>query len=357
MTGQTTSRNFLVGEPFNQYYAQVQGPSDVYYEKFGPEGEWQFSGILGGSGDDSGAGIAVDPDDNPWLTGQTCSPDFPATPGYSYLKGRCGVFVVRLTNQPQTGTIESAMVFGGSELGDSGSAIVVDANRQAYVTGYTRSPFFPVTAAGYQTDPASTGAQAFVTKVDGLHWSYSTFLGGDGDTFGRAIAVNAEGQVSVAGETTSTQFPGAASVTPDPTAGFVSKLAPDLGTLFYTQIVGTAVRGVAVLEGLPGFPLSICTAGWSTGGNEDALVVRLNDTVPTTTTVSPAANPAIGNKAFLTVTVDSRSGWPMTGAVTVLADGMPVGTFTLTQASVYVIPTLTFGSHTIVARYSGAKKF
>ncbi len=356
ITGATTSRTFLVGEPFNYYYANVLGPSDVYYEKFGPSGEWQFSGILGGSGDDSGTGIAIDPDDNPWLTGQTCSTDFPATPGYNYLKGRCGVFVARIANQTQTGALASAMVFGGSEVGDSGSAIAVDASRQAYITGFTRSSQFPVTAAAYRTSPASGGVQAFVMKVDGLHWSYSTLLGGDGDTFGNAIAINAEGEVSVGGQTTSTIFPGTATFTPNPTSGFITKFPPDLSSVFYAQQAGASVQGIAVLEGLPGFPLSICTAGSDTGGNEDALVMRLNDTIPTTVTLTSPANPSSDNKLLFTAVVDSRAGWPEAGNVTFLVDGVPFGPYNIVL-SVYFSATLSVGSHTIQAKFNGVGNY
>jgi hypothetical protein len=83
VTGETTSRTFLVGAPGigSNYYAAVNGPSDVFYTKFDAAGNWRFSGLSGGSGADRGVGVAVDSDDNPWFTGQTCSPDFPATLG------------------------------------------------------------------------------------------------------------------------------------------------------------------------------------------------------------------------------------------------------------------------------------
>jgi len=58
VTGMTTSGTFLVGTPFNNFLAQVQGPSDIFYRKFDSAGDWIFSGLLGGSGDDIGAAVA-----------------------------------------------------------------------------------------------------------------------------------------------------------------------------------------------------------------------------------------------------------------------------------------------------------
>lgn len=183
VTGQTTSRTLPTGLAFRN--TGVNGPSDVFYAKYGPSGEHVLTAVSGGSGDESGAAVAVGSDDNPWFTGQTCSQDFPATPGFNNPKGRCSVFVLRLTNQPQEGTTQFATVFGGSELGDSGTGIAVDASRQAYVTGFTRSFLFPVEPGGYQTVPTSTGPQAFVVKFDGFgHFVHSTFLGANGNTFG-----------------------------------------------------------------------------------------------------------------------------------------------------------------------------
>lgn len=59
-----------------------------------------------------------------------------------------------------------SMVFGGSNGGDAGTAIVPNGSDAAYVTGYTHAANFPTTADGFQTVRASIGAQAFVTEVN-----------------------------------------------------------------------------------------------------------------------------------------------------------------------------------------------
>jgi len=275
VTGHIDSGKFLVGAPGQQYYAQVNGPGDIFYAKFGPAGEDVLRGLYGGSGDDISYGVAVDLDDNPWFTGQTCSPDFPATPGFGNLRGRCGVFVLRFTNQPRLGTTKFAAVFGGSEAGDLGSAIAVNANREAYVTGYTSSVLFPVRTGGYQTAFVWSGAEAFVTKLDGRgDFLYSTLLGSYGDTSASSIALNAAGEVYIGGNTSATSFPGAGPLTPNPRAGFVSKFSTDLSTLLSTTPQGTEVDGVAVSETLPGVtPSQIYTAGFQNINSDAAAFV------------------------------------------------------------------------------------
>jgi hypothetical protein len=364
VTGLTTSGTFLVGTPANNFLAQVQGPSDIFYRKIGSAGDWLFSGLLGGSGDDIGAAVAIDPDDNPWFTGETCSPDFPATPGYNYLKGRCGVFVARLTDQPEIGTIKSAMVFGGSDIGDSGTGIVVNSNREAYITGVTHTSLFPVTSNAYQTVPIwSAVAQAFVMKLDGLHWIYSTFLGGnDGDTIGNAIALNAEGEVYVGADTSSTFF--RTQPTPQQPIGVLCKFSADLSTLLSMTFLGDSVHGIAVLEGPPTVsgPLIYTAESFSNINTNslDAVMERVADEFPTTTTLISAPNPSVANtNVTLEASVNSAIGLPQGGQVLFLSDGAAtIGLATLSNGNAKIsVPLHAFGSYHFRAKYLTDGKF
>jgi hypothetical protein len=96
IAGETSSAGFTGGS--------TQATPDALILKVSPQGAFTWLKTFGGSGEDRASGVAVDGDDNPWFTGQTCSPDFPATSGFNNPVGRCSVFVVRLTNQPQQGT-------------------------------------------------------------------------------------------------------------------------------------------------------------------------------------------------------------------------------------------------------------
>lgn len=79
---------------------------------------------------------------------------------------------------------------------------------------------------------------------------------------------------------------------------------------------------------------------------------------PTTTTIASSANPSVfGQPVTFTVTVSSPAGTP-TGSVTVTADGIPLGSPTLSGGQAFVTTsTLAVGSHTIVASYPGDGTF
>ena len=145
----------------------------------------------------------------------------------------------------------SFSTFLGGSSGNAANAIAVDSAGSSYVTGWTTSINFPVTAGVYQTTnhgAASQSATAFVTKLDptGTALVYSTYLGGSGGDVGDAIAADAEGNAYVTGQTFSTDFPvtpGAFQTTNKAAAGadsnaFVTKLNPTGTALVYSTYLG-----------------------------------------------------------------------------------------------------------------------
>ena len=103
-----------------------------------------------------------------------------------------------------------------SYLGGSGDdyayAVAVDASGAAYVTGSTASTDFP-TASGYQNSNAG-GTDAFVTKLNaqGSGLVYSTYLGGGSNDEDYGVAVDLSGRAWVVGTTS----PGIGGGTPSP---------------------------------------------------------------------------------------------------------------------------------------------
>jgi hypothetical protein len=134
--------------------------------------------------------------------------------------------------------LEYSTYLGGSS-GDWGSAIAVDSAGNAYVTGHTDSPDFPE-AGPYQQDQA--GTDVFVTKLapSGSIVVYSTYLGGGGDDFGHAIAVDSSGTAWVAGRTSSDDFPTVNAYQADQAGvdAFVTRLAPSGSSLDYSTYLG-----------------------------------------------------------------------------------------------------------------------
>jgi Beta-propeller repeat len=93
----------------------------------------------------------------------------------------------------------------GGTAEDDGDAIAVDANGNAWVTGQTKSTDFPTKNPRYATYKG--GFDVFVTEFSPTgSLLYSTYIGGSSDDSGTAIAVNSSG-VFVAGGTKSTDFP------------------------------------------------------------------------------------------------------------------------------------------------------
>jgi hypothetical protein len=245
VTGVTFSADFTAGctAPCTVLKATRGGSSDAFVTKLNATGTaLVYSTYLGGSGSESGTGIAVHATGAAYVTGGTTSADFTAgcTAPCTVLDGSHGgledAFVVKLN---ATGTALVYSTYLGGSGSDTGLGIAVDAAGAAYVTGFTGSTDFTAgcTAPCTVLNGSLGGFDAFVTKLNatGTALVYSTHLGGSAHDTGRGIAVDAAGAAYVAGSTGSTDF----------TAGCTAPCT--------------------VLDG-------------SLGGIEDAFVVKLNAT-------------------------------------------------------------------------------
>ena len=98
VTGQTFSEDFPTASPSQ---AARLGSSDSFVAKLSPDGSaLAYSTYLGGSSFDFGEGVAVDPDGNAYVTGQTFSEDFPtASPSQAARLGSSDSFVTKLTSE------------------------------------------------------------------------------------------------------------------------------------------------------------------------------------------------------------------------------------------------------------------
>jgi hypothetical protein len=155
-------------------------PTNAFVTKLNPTGTaLVYSTYLGGSGTsgcafyDEGFGIAVDGSGDAYVTGTTCSTNFPVTTdAYQTVNNSTkaspeNAFVTKL-NPTGTALVYSTYL-GGSAL-DGASAIAVDGSDYAYVTGSATSTNFPATDGAFQvTNNALTTSgwgSAFVTKLN-----------------------------------------------------------------------------------------------------------------------------------------------------------------------------------------------
>jgi len=100
-----------------------------------------------------------------------------------------------------------ASTYLGGASFDIGYIIAIDSVGNVYVAGQTLSTDFPTTSGVYDT--SNNDGDVFVSKLNGDLTSLlaSTYLGGSADDFAFSLGINANGSICVAGWTSSTNFP------------------------------------------------------------------------------------------------------------------------------------------------------
>jgi len=169
-----------------------------------------YATFLGGGGgrENYAFGIAADSSGNAYVTGDTSSIDFPATPGSfdTTFDGVLDAFVVKLNAAGSA--LVYATALGGID-GDYGYGIAIDSSGNAYVTGWTSSADFPVTPGSFDTTFDGLLGDAFVAELNaaGNALIYATFLGGGDHEEAFSIAIDSSGSAYVSGNTRSADFP------------------------------------------------------------------------------------------------------------------------------------------------------
>lgn len=222
------------------------GNADAFVTKLNASGSnLIYSTYLGGNRHDFGNGIAIDTSGNAYITGSTGSSDFPTVSAlFGNNAGDTDAFITKLS---ASGNSLVYSTYLGGNGGDSGNEIVVDTSGDAYITGETQSNNFPTTASALFKNLAEGGVvDAFITKFNASGGSliYSTYLGGNGEDFGNAIAVDISGNTYITGKTTSTDFPILYAIFEDNAGGagsldaFVTKLDAQGSSLVYSTYIG-----------------------------------------------------------------------------------------------------------------------
>jgi len=247
----TSGNVYVAGNSYATWGSPVRpytGSADAFVAKLDGSGALQWNTFLGGSGDDSGSGIAVDTTGNVYVTG-TSSATW-GSPVLSYSGGK-DAFAAKLNN---SGALQWNTFLGGSDY-DFGHSIAEDTSGNVYVAGYSYATW------GSPILPYSGYYDAFAAKLDGtgiLQWN--TFLGSSSSDYGYGIAADTGGNVYVTGVSGAwgspvRQYAGG-------TDAFVAKIEPSGPVLFITP----DHREVSSAAGTTTFAVSNAgtgTIGWT----------------------------------------------------------------------------------------------
>ncbi|MDX1415700.1 MAG: SBBP repeat-containing protein [Candidatus Promineifilaceae bacterium] len=159
---------------------------------------------------DEGLDITVDDAGYAYVVGQTRSPDFCSffgdVPGYdtSY-NGSSDAFLLKVKSDGSG--LEYCTFLGGGDW-DAGTAVIVDENGNATLTGETWSTDFPTTALAY--NKYNSGQRdIFVATIDpsGTELAFSSYIGGSGQEKGSALVHLGSNIIALTGWTNSTNLP------------------------------------------------------------------------------------------------------------------------------------------------------
>jgi hypothetical protein len=230
------------------YNRTRSGPDDAFVTKLSADGSrLVYSTLLGGNFTDAPSGLALDAAGRPVVSGTTASVDFPTTAG-AYDRTLDGTnydaFVTKLSAD---GSSLVYSTFVGGDGGDNVRGLELDADGNAYFTGFTDSNNYPTTPGAYLRTRSGGTFDVFVTKLsaDGSALAYSTLLG-DTQTanFVFGIALDRQDDAYVTGHG-SPSFPVTAGVPADGD-GFVTELNQTGSALVYSRRIRADGQAIAV---------------------------------------------------------------------------------------------------------------
>jgi uncharacterized protein (TIGR03437 family) len=205
VTGSTYSNNFNTAGALQTI--NRGGKYDAFVTKINPAGSAiVYSTYLGGGGEDSGRGVAVNTGGNAFVAGITNSPDFNTrNPLQATITGAAeDAFLAKLS--ADGASVLFSTYFGGANI-DQAFGVALDAAGDAYLTGSTVSTDFPIKNA-FQTTNRGGSGDAFIAKIqgDGAQTLYASYLGGGGFDEAYGVALDAAGNAYICGQTASTDF-------------------------------------------------------------------------------------------------------------------------------------------------------
>jgi hypothetical protein len=295
VVGTSTSANFPTTS--GVFQRNLRGPRDSAIVKLKADGSGLIlATLLGGAGeDDAIMGIRLDHAGQIFVAGHTKSTDFPVTPSAAQarLGGASDCYLAKLSADARHLVYASYLGGQGNEFAEHRPWLNPDGS--ILLAGFCDSSDFPTTAGAYQQTLRGSG-DGFLVKLGpaGTNFTFATLLGGSGGENWLMPTVDAQGNIYIVGNTSSTNFP----VTPDAfqrtygggaNDGALAVFSPEGAELLYATFLGGSgedlIRSIALgpqgellLVGRttsPDFPITAGTVQPTYQGGGDAFVMKL----------------------------------------------------------------------------------
>jgi uncharacterized repeat protein (TIGR01451 family) len=224
-----------------------------------------YSSFLGGDGEEEGYGIFVDNDGGIYVTGHTQSTDFPTHQAIETgLTDGQAAYAAHIIDSAGVYTYAYSTYVNG---GYRGHGTAVDSGGNTYLVGYA-----------YSTETLYDIFAAQIITSSGVYtYGFLTILGGSSYDYGRDVAVDSGGNVYLAGQSESTDFPTTKALQTSmigPYDAIVAKIALGLNINKTVTPQVTLAPGDAIT-----YTLSFANEGLMTASD-----VWITDTVPLTVT-------------------------------------------------------------------------
>jgi hypothetical protein len=343
--------------------------------------------FVGGTGTDTGAGVAVDAFGNAYLVGTTTSPSSSFNPssstGFNPIKTNANTdgYLNKIDSAGQ-----NSLYFTYFANGQASAVAVVGTT--AYVTGKVASPggLGNVTATAAQPSFGGGANDAFLFRVEtsqsGLaSLAYSTYLGGAGDDAGYGVAADTSGKAYIAGSTTG-GFPVKNAIqgtygggNDDPFYAVINTTLSGAGSLLSATYLGSGADDLASSVAVSSTGVTYIAGFVSGAGGAFAAKIADGQEIGSVDLAGNAGGVGTVVKGSTLYVygwaADTATGAPVQ-SVTVFVDGNNVGTATLggarsDVASAYgrsdftnsgwsfqiSTSTLSLGQHTVTAMAAG----
>jgi len=254
ITGWTQSADFY---NLNSYQANFGGSNftgDAFITKLSKNGSTIiYSTFIGGVGKDEGIDLAIDSDNNVYLTGLTGSVDFPTSKNAfdsTYNGGQtAGDIFISKFSADGTELIYSTFIGGFDD--DWSFSIAIDHDKNVYIGGATLSINYPTTLNSFDSNfngPFNTGGfvpgDIIISKLsaNGSVLLDSTYIGGLGIEFVNSITIDDQLNIYFIGSTNSDKdFPVVNAIDSSYNGKgdvFVGKLSSDFSNLIFLTYIG-----------------------------------------------------------------------------------------------------------------------